>query len=64
MTQASSVVLPFAPNMASDRSYATCYRSEKVRNSTKSKHAMKLNKRNNTEESEGLKLPGTSGIQD
>ena len=31
MTQSSSVLSPFDPFMAIDRSYATCYRSEKVR---------------------------------
>ena len=32
MTQSSSVLLPFDSFMAIDRSYATCYRSERVRN--------------------------------
>ena len=32
MTQSSSVLLPFDSFMTIDRSYATCYRSEKVRN--------------------------------
>ena len=35
MTQSSSALLPFDSFMAIDRSYATCYRSEKVRNSKK-----------------------------
>ena len=54
MTQSSSVLLPFDPFLAIDRSYATCYRSEKVRNSTRVNIQMKQNKRNETEE--GLEL--------
>ena len=52
MTQRSSVLLPFDPLMAIDRSYATCYRSEKVRNSARVNIQMKQNKRNETEERE------------
>lgn len=34
LTQGSSVLSPFDPFLAIDRSYTTCFRSKKVRNST------------------------------
>ena len=62
LTQSSSVLSPFDPFLAIGRSYTTCFRSKKVRNTKRHTTETKGN-RGGGERGGGRLGPGTSGLR-